>query len=450
MYSKSFDYHDYAYLAPYIAKLDELAKTIPHRLDHELRLWEYAMCASALFQSGCKTVLDVGGAGSLLAPLLRELGMDVTVVDNHPDIDFTQRCGFKTIVSQFDGTRFAPNSFDAVVAISVIEHVPDDHIFFSDMLYVARKCVFLSTDLSKTGEVFSEHHLRTYTPEALWTLHKVATDVKLRSPHRPVYHTNQTPVFGQYTFGTLCLMNDKSTRPYPITVASIIRNGAKYVDRYLAQVRSLFHSHAFQGSGRLVVVEGDSTDGTYELLCARRSQMETDSIRMDVIKYDTGKPMFGSVDSDERWLALEDCWNEAVWHIGDSKYVMLIESDLIWQPSNALEGIRAIQSNLCDVYYPLLMAEKNVHWMHDINGFRKQGVKFLNNYPYYAKMGDDGNVTEQWRREQQYIHDLDTGGGMILFEGKHLNKVLWRDKCRAHFNPQLRLTVDMFNRIYHP
>lgn len=58
-------------------------------------------------------------------------------------------------------------SYDAVLAVDVIEHVEDDAAFFEDLLRVARKLVFLSTPNWTISQCVNRFHYREYTPEEL-------------------------------------------------------------------------------------------------------------------------------------------------------------------------------------------------------------------------------------------------------------------------------------------
>lgn len=436
MYSKTFNYHDYAYLEPFIKLIDELKERTSHRLDHELRTWEYAMCAHALKDRGVKTVLDVGGAGSLLAPFLSELGYDVMVLDDHPDLSISHEQGINTLRGKLGQTDVA--KYDAVIAISVVEHDPCPDVFVGSMILAAEKVVFLTTDVSETGQAFSEHHLKTYTPHELRQIeHWTRESLGWGSYHRPVYYTDHNHVFGQYTFGCLTLTPVAPVENVNFTLLSIMRDSTGYIGRYAQAVRSTLQNF---GRGHLIVVEGDNTDRTREILLTMKPILESDGHRVSIVHYETGKSMFNSIDIPERWTALDDCWNEAMWHITPSEYVMCIESDLHWQFSNVAWGMACVRSGKMDVYYPLLMSAKDHTWMHDNNGFRKNGAKFTNLLPYW----------KEWNQIDPFVHNLDTGGGMIIGYGETFRDSTWKDNCRLHFKEGTRLSVDMANRIYHP
>lgn len=437
MYSKSLDLEDYTVLAPEIGVFDAARLSFPHRLDHEHRAWEYAMALKALTSTGCKTVLDIGGGGCLLAPMLAGLGFDVTVVD--PDAEAlakTTELNIKTIGADFLDAAFEDKSFDAVVAISVIEHVPAFIKFIDKMQRVALKLVVLTTDFSYTGETFVPHHLRTYTPDMLKSL--ATLNPLWRSPHRPRYDSPFRAVGGDYSFASLVLTPAPVPQQTPdfITFVSICRDSESYLDRYAMQVNQALANLPLSGK-RILVVEGDSKDKTPEKLGEIGAHLY--GARMSVVKFDMGTPLYGSADIAERWVNLEACWNEAMYHIGESEWVVCVESDLIWDFAALTACMQAVSDGVADVIYPALLTfGRDGHW-HDINGFEIDGLRFKNEYPYHPI----------WDGSQRYL-SVQTGGGMIVGKGASFKQAVWRDKCRLHFPDGVRRSVDMLTRIYHP
>jgi len=158
-------------------------KAIPYMPNPHLhRRWEYAMAMEFLNSLGgterCPRILDVGGAGSLFAPIALTMGYDVTVVDPDPCVGMfagQQRSAGGTgraICADFMewGTTHAPYSvetFDVVLSLSTIEHVPNDVEFIQKLACHARRGLFLTTDFSMSGEVFQAGHLRTYSPKTM-------------------------------------------------------------------------------------------------------------------------------------------------------------------------------------------------------------------------------------------------------------------------------------------
>ena len=104
------------------------------------------------------SVLDVGAGTGYGIDTFREVGIVVHGIDPLP------------LRKDIEGTtvqRIASKSYDAVIAVDVIEHVEDDIDFFANMTRVARKCVFLSTPNWDVSHAVNPYHVREYTPKEL-------------------------------------------------------------------------------------------------------------------------------------------------------------------------------------------------------------------------------------------------------------------------------------------
>jgi len=58
-------------------------------------------------------------------------------------------------------------SFDVVVAVDVVEHVPDDQDFIDDLARIARRTVFVTTPLRVLGRELWPYHIREYRAQEL-------------------------------------------------------------------------------------------------------------------------------------------------------------------------------------------------------------------------------------------------------------------------------------------
>lgn len=161
------------------------ARAIPYMPNpHIHRRWEYGMAMEFLkFLGGTeqvKTVLDVGGAGSLFAPIAMTMGYHVTVVDPDPCVYMMAgqiRSGGGSGVaicasfedwgtSQENGVH-SVEVFDAVVSLSTVEHIENDVAFVEKLARHAERGLFLTTDFSLDGLAHQPGHLRTYTPKTM-------------------------------------------------------------------------------------------------------------------------------------------------------------------------------------------------------------------------------------------------------------------------------------------
>lgn len=104
-----------------------------------------------------------------------------------------------------------------------------------------------------------------------------------------------------------------------IAILSIFNNSEAYLERYFRQIKSL------KEKPYLILLEGDSTDNTYELLNSYLKDYQH-----ILLKRDKGK-IYGSVVSEKRFKQLADLWNELFSLVPDNiEYVCFVESDLIW------------------------------------------------------------------------------------------------------------------------
>jgi 2-polyprenyl-3-methyl-5-hydroxy-6-metoxy-1,4-benzoquinol methylase len=174
-----------------------------------MRKWEYGLALKFLLEIGAETVLDVGGGGSLLAPILAHHGMHVTQIDPDPS-------GESTVAKQneilkqsneficedflkYNGRK----KFDAVLCMSTIEHIKTENekAFFAKLLKPA-PYLFLTTDYSPKGKTFSVDHERTYNATALRRLAKLAKGWDF---YGAVEYRYVEPLVYDYTFATLAL-----------------------------------------------------------------------------------------------------------------------------------------------------------------------------------------------------------------------------------------------------
>jgi len=120
-----------AWVTQHLFHVSRALAGVPHRLDHFFRIWEYGLVLAALQANEAKTVLEIGGGGSLFAPAAAMLGMEILQVDlkdcTHWTAKQEEKLGVSLPYVQQDFFEYATEErFDAVVSISVIEHVSAD------------------------------------------------------------------------------------------------------------------------------------------------------------------------------------------------------------------------------------------------------------------------------------------------------------------------------------
>jgi O-antigen biosynthesis protein len=163
-------------------------------------------------------VLDVAcGTGYGTAMLLRASRVaTVTAVDNHPDaVQSTRRQApdARALSADVPPLPFPDSSFDTVVSMETIEHIPDDRVFAQELKRVLRPGgrVLLSTPnanvTSPEGVVANPWHVREYRLEELLDVLRAGGFTHLEVFAQQVSHSASVNVFARRVlarFPSLC------------------------------------------------------------------------------------------------------------------------------------------------------------------------------------------------------------------------------------------------------
>ena len=130
-YSKCLTLADYDTFSEHALIQPFQKKAHPYfRYEHDHRKWEYGLLLKFVLEIGAKSVLEVGGGGSIIAPLLAHQGIEVTVIDSFKETKVTidkqneiLGTNVKFINKDFLEYR-GRKRFDAVACISTLEHLP--------------------------------------------------------------------------------------------------------------------------------------------------------------------------------------------------------------------------------------------------------------------------------------------------------------------------------------
>lgn len=175
---------------------------------HECRKWEYSQALNAIEYAfpeddiGTPTrCLDVGGAGSPFANMLKGRDCEVNIVD--PALD---KIGIQEYV------KLEPPPVDAVFTISVIEHVKEPDPFLKACIAALKPggLFFLTTDAQEhEGEDkghFAWMRSRIYSPQSLMELSEYICSLGMEviSPVNLTYPGHN--LYGSYNFVSLAFL----------------------------------------------------------------------------------------------------------------------------------------------------------------------------------------------------------------------------------------------------
>ena len=214
-YSKTLELADYDQMVePQLIQdaRESLGATAPPR-DYKHRAWEYGLVLNALRKNKSKTVLDIGGNGSIFGPSVALQGMSVLQIDScgtgTRTVAQAKQLGLPLPFLQMDFFNYnEKRTFDAVTCISVLEHVRDDTKFFNHLLtFVAPGgLVALTVDFHPSGKTFLRGHLRTNTGGNLQALIGIAEKKGFALFDGSCnYVYNEAYVYDAYTFASLVM-----------------------------------------------------------------------------------------------------------------------------------------------------------------------------------------------------------------------------------------------------
>jgi hypothetical protein len=229
-----------------------------------------------------------------------------------------------------------------------------------------------------------------------------------------------------------------------LTIGSIFRNATGYLKHYFDQVVQL-HGHLYPLSAvQLVLVEGDSTDSTWDDLSAQIERIRPLGIRSRLVKREHGGPVFGSIDNEQRWRNISYACNGVFENLPKVFDAMIyVESDLLWQPQTVL----ALVEHLKTVPAVSPMSFHRDGFFYDIWGYRRNGICFTPSPPYHPDLaGAPDNLLP-----------IDSAGSCIAMRAEVARQARFAYPeqgilgfCRSIYDHGYSLHLDPNQRVIHP
>lgn len=188
-----------------------------------------------------------------------------------------------------------------------------------------------------------------------------------------------------------------------IALGGIFRNSSAVLDRYITQYYSLVAA-APEHEIDPILVEGDSTDNTYERL--------QEIFPRHVYKRDHGGPDFRSVDEPKRWIQVSYACNGVIEQLKPSHDALLwVEADLIWEPRTLIKLLAHLKER--DMVCAMIMMRGQ---FYDSWAFAHDRTYFGGGAPHHPALA---------QHPQGKLFPLESGGSCWAIRGKLARKCLF-------------------------
>lgn len=238
---------------------------------------------------------------------------------------------------------------------------------------------------------------------------------------------------------------------YNVCVCSLFRNSEKTVDAYFTRVLRLQNKNIRLS---FVLIEGDSSDKTYEKLDAYVKKVP----RIILKKIDKHTIVYGSVARPVRLKALSELANDALLTAlkFEPDYILWLESDILYE-QNILEKL--IQKNK-DLIAPLVL-RKNSNKFYDIWAFRAGNIVNENNKRLDRQWLPKGCFAVEYPYNEHFNpyrpFEADSCGSVLLVKSKVVIRGARFSKkdsivglCRSAKKYGFSVWVDPTTVVYHP
>jgi len=159
-----------------------------------------------------------------------------------------------------------------------------------------------------------------------------------------------------------------------VVLGSIVRNGVAYLANYFWRCERLWK--ALNGGLHVILLEGDSTDGTKPFM------EDVDYPWLTKLELNLGNETFGHVDHPARWLRISKCANKVLEAIpASAEKFIWVETDIIWAVDSMVDLLDCVSEKVAVA--PMILAY-GTNRFYDVWGFRElNGACFSAFPPYY-------------------------------------------------------------------
>jgi GT2 family glycosyltransferase len=223
-----------------------------------------------------------------------------------------------------------------------------------------------------------------------------------------------------------------------IAVGSIFRNGESYVQRYTDQIDAL-RAAAPEHDFRLILAEGDSTDGTYSKLKSAFDGC--------VFKREHGGPEFASVEDAVRFKQSSWVWEGVLERIDAQDDVfMYVEADLLWKPAAILQLLAHLKKPGVDVAVPFCWYQGRHFDSWGLRG--SDGKRFGPFFPYHVCLLEESSTG---------LYPISAAGSCLVMKGEVARAAHFIPEdlaivgfCQNAFERDYKLWLDPSIKVEHP
>lgn len=172
---------------------------------------------------------------------------------------------------------------------------------------------------------------------------------------------------------------------FDVLIVSLVNNSSKWIQRFLTCLSELVTYERSKGNNfSILYIEGNSDDGSYELV-SDWIEKENGKLKKEIysiLKMDINS----DIQRFEKLAILRNMGIKIGFENKDYDYVLMIDSDIIFEKNLIEKMVRFINGSGYDVVAPFIGIEKfrsfANDYFYDILAFRYKGKNFTHFFPY--------------------------------------------------------------------